>query len=438
MGEGEAPDAAGSVRFQTLVENIPGMVVYLDIVQPNDPSCSLPVYISPQIEHLLGYPRDAWLTDDELWLDVLHPADRERMAAADTAARASLSPLFAEYRMVARDGRVVWVSEHAAVVTDDASETRYWQGVMVDITARKETEEALAASERQYRSVFDAATMGLMALDLDGRVLEANPITERTLGYDAGELAGVRLWEDGVPTSVSALADGRSDRCELEQPLRRKDGSLRWCRLVMVLVRDSAGSPGHMTAMLEDIDARKRTEADLVHRSNHDPLTSLPTRSHFLERLRQARERAAAANLGVGVVFIDLDGFKHVNDTAGHQVGDALLAAIAARLSRSVRPTDLVARYGGDEFVVLADAIADGRDAAQLAWRLASAFRPAFSVGGLSIPMTASFGVSCSSDPQDSDEDLVRQADAAMYAAKQRGTNRVAVFGERTNAGVVA
>src|SRR5437762_4805870 len=110
-------------RFERLVENIPGIAAYLDIVRLDDPGHSIPVYISPQIEDLLGYPREAWLTDDELWLDVLHPDDRARMVAADAHARGTLSTLFAEYRMLARDGRIVWVAEKAVVVTDEESGT---------------------------------------------------------------------------------------------------------------------------------------------------------------------------------------------------------------------------------------------------------------------------------------------------------------------------
>lgn len=432
----DARNEAASDRFQSLLENIPGIVVYLDLVQPDDPSESIPLYISPQVEDLLGYELGAWMTEDELWLDVLHPDDRERMAETDAAARANLTSFYAEYRMIARDGRVVWVSEHAAVARDEATGSLYWQGVMVDITARKQAEEALAASERQYRSVFDAATIGLITLDLAGCVRDANHAAERSLGHAPGELAGVALWEDVAPASMNALAEGRNDRCEIEQPLRRKDGTLRWFRLVMVLVRDQAGEPDHITAMLEDIDARKRTEAELIHRSIHDPLTSLPTRSHFLDRLRDARQRAALADTGVGVVFVDIDAFKQVNDTQGHHIGDELLTAIASRLSGAVRPADLVARFGGDEFVVLADDLTETRDATQLAWRLAGAFRTPFSVGGTTISVTASFGVCYSRDREETDEDLVRKADAAMYMAKQRGTNRVSVFGETTSVDV--
>ena len=190
---------------------------------PMTSGCSLPVYIGPQVEQLLGYPREAWLTEDELWLDVLHPDDRERMIAADIAARSALAPHFAEYRMIARDGRVVWVSEKAVVVTDEVTGTIYWQGVMVDITDRKLAEEALAASERQYRSIFDAATIGLMTVDLEGRVLEANGVVEQVLGHPAGSLAGASLITDleaGDETQrrIEALAAGSEDQIRARAP----------------------------------------------------------------------------------------------------------------------------------------------------------------------------------------------------------------------------
>jgi len=420
-------------RFQALVENVPGLVAYLDAVQPDDPGSSIPIYISPQIEDLLGYPREAWLDEGELWLDVLHPDDRVRCLEADTQARATLSALFSEYRMIARDGRVVWVSEKASVVTDEATGATYWQGIMVDITDRKAAEDGLAATERQYRSVFDAATLGLMTVGRDGAVLEANPAVEQVLGYAAGTLVGVNAWEgadDATGARIRAVASGREERCELELELHRADGTPIWCRTVLALVRDGSGNPEHVTVMVEDIDARKRHEADLVHRTKHDALTLLPNREHFYARLRESRAETALLGLGLGVVFIDLDNFKEVNDSLGHDAGDDLLRAVAGRLRAAVRPTDVVARYGGDEFLVLMDAVADANDVAQLAWRLANALRSPFDLNGVEVTVTASFGVACSSDAEESEEDLVRKADAAMYGAKHRGSNRVVVFGE--------
>src|SRR5438105_790545 len=144
------------MRFRALVEHIPGVAVYMDEVIDDDPSHSIPVYISPQIEEMLGYPRDAWMTDEELWLQVLHPDDAARMTREDEHARRYQTPLSAEYRMIARDGRVVWVSESAGVL-DGANGTRYWQGVMVDITARKDAELTLATERERTAERLRAA-----------------------------------------------------------------------------------------------------------------------------------------------------------------------------------------------------------------------------------------------------------------------------------------
>ena len=427
-------------QFRTLVENIPGLVAYMDLVRPDDPCSSTPVYISPQIEDLLGYPRESWLNDDELWLDVLHREDRERMIAADAEARRTLSSLFAEYRMVARDQSVVWVSEKAAVVRDDATGAFYWQGVMVDITERKRAEEALAASERQYRSIFDAAAIGVMTLDLDGLMLDVNATLERVCEYPAGTLHGrpFRDYLDPVDhVSVARLVElsaGHLDRCQLEHRFRRNDGSLMWCRTVMALVRDGDGLPDHITAMLEDIGDRKRAEAELLHRTLHDPLTELPNRQLFLERLRAARARRLVG-AGLAVIFMDVDRFKDVNDTLGHHTGDDLLVAFAGRLTEVVRPSDVVARFAGDEFLVLADEVGSPAGAAQLAARLIDRLRRPFTIGGETLSVTASLGVAYSADPSDLPEEILRRADTAMYLAKQRGRNRAEVFGEEDATG---
>ena len=423
-------------QFERLVENIPGLVVYMDLVQPDNPGSSIPLYISPQIEQLLGYPYEAWLTEDELWLDVLHPDDRERMVAADADARRTLSSLFAEYRMVHRDGHIVWVSEKASVVKDEIGDALYWQGVMVDITDRKEVESALATSERQFRSIFDAAAIGVMTISLDGRILEANPTLEQICEYPPGALQGKLLFDYLEATDRSSverfseLAAGVSDRCQLEHLFRRNDRSLMWCRTVMALVRDDEGRPVHVTAMLEDISDRKLVEADLVHRTLHDPLTELPNRQYFLDRLRQTRARRFSSGDGVAVVFMDLDGFKEVNDSRGHQAGDELLLAVARRLREAVRPSDTVARFGGDEFVVLAGEVESPTDATQLAWRLTNTLRNPFSIGGETVAVTASIGVAYSANPEDAAEDIIRKADATMYLAKRRGRSRVEVYGE--------
>jgi diguanylate cyclase (GGDEF)-like protein len=161
----------------------------------------------------------------------------------------------------------------------------------------------------------------------------------------------------------------------------------------MALVRDGEGRPSRVTAMLEDVTDRKQVEADLVHRTLHDSLTQLPNREHLLKRLRQERERRFAAGSGVAVVFMDMDGFKQVNDSIGHHAGDDLLVAVAHRLSATVRPCDAVARFGGDEFVVIAGDVESLNEATQLGWRLTNCLRRLFSIADHTVRVTASVGV---------------------------------------------
>jgi diguanylate cyclase (GGDEF)-like protein/PAS domain S-box-containing protein len=413
-------------QFQTLVERIPGLVAYVDLVDPDDPSHSTPLYISPQIEALMGYPREAWLNDDELWLQVLHPDDRERQTREDELARSTLSPLFAEYRMITRDGRVIWVSEKAQVVVDEESGVAHWQGVMVDITDRKRTEEALAASEEQFRSMFDAASIGVMTLALDGRILEANRMLEHVCDYASGALHGRPLVDyleesDGVCIAIASLCAGETDRCEVEHRFRRRDGSLMWCRTVMALVRDASHEATHVVAMLEDISDRKQAEHDLLHRTLHDSLTELPNRLYFYESVTQAIA-AAGDHRQLAILLIDLDRFKEINDTLGHHYGDLLLCEFAGALRRHLRPPDTLARLGGDEFALLLHVDGDAAGAAASALtRIEDLVAQPYVVEGLPLSIEASIGVACFPHDGENVDELLRYADIAMYSAKTSG-----------------
>jgi diguanylate cyclase (GGDEF)-like protein/PAS domain S-box-containing protein len=430
-----APSADVERRFRSMVEHIPMIATYMDLVSDVDGLHSTPVYISPQIEEMFGYPRAAWLSCDDMWLRVLHPEDAESMCAEVARARQSYGAFSGEYRLIARDGRIVWVSETAAMVTDEVTGTVYWQGVMVDITARKQAQAALEESERRFTYLFEAAAIGVVTLALDGTIDEANRMLERVGGYVPGALDRLPLEvlidpdDVSVPDLFAQLAAGTCDQGELEHRLRRHDGSLIWCRTVMTLVRDDANAPSHVIGMLEDISDRKLEEAHLVHRAQHDGLTGLPNRELFLDRLRVAvaRDDGPAHAAGTAVIFLDLDGFKRVNDSLGHAAGDKLLVAVAERLREGLRPRDTAARFAGDEFVVIAENVVSLDQALQLAIRLGRSIEQPFEVDGHSIVITVSIGVAMTEELDAYAEDVVRSADAAMYEAKADGQNRVAV-----------
>ncbi len=426
-----APEA--EEPFRTLVENIPGVATYLDRVIVDDPGHSIPLYISPQIEQILGYPLSEWLDESEIWLRILHPEDRDRLIVADADARREMRALSEEYRLLHRDGHDVWISERSAVVRDVSTGTLYWQGVMVDISKRKRAEEAMAASERKFRTLFDAAAIGVFTLALDGTIIEANPTIEWLGRYEVGELAGVRLADLSDPEDEDMLQElgelcaGHRDRCRAQHRLRRKDGSFMWCRTILTLVRDAEVRPLYAMGMLEDVSDRKLVEDELTHRAVHDALTGLPNRQLLMDRLGVALARARREpSVGVTVVFIDLDDFKVVNDSFGHPVGDELLTEVARRLSATVRPADTVARYGGDEFVVVAVGdVAGPEEATGLGERLARELKAGFDVSGHQLVCTASLGVAVCTDPHVRPEDLIREADTAMYRAKWAGRDRV-------------
>jgi diguanylate cyclase (GGDEF)-like protein/PAS domain S-box-containing protein len=289
-------------KYRLLVEQIP-VITYIDAVDPESSS----IYMSPQVEDLLGYPAEEWLSEPKMWDKVLHPEDRDRVLAEHVRTNATGEPFRDEYRLIAKDGRVVWVRDEAALVADEKGSDRFWQGVIVDITERKRAEEQVAF-----------------------------------LAY-------------------------------------------------------------------------------------HDKLTGLPNRVMFERVLDLALARARRNEQAVATLYLDLDNFKLVNDSLGHAAGDELLREMGTRLSGAVRATDVVARQGGDEFLVLlADLEKDPREemnglalAQSVASRIHEALKNPFALMGTEFYITASIGISLFPESAGDARALLKQADAAMYRSKQ-------------------
>lgn len=305
-------------------------------------------------------------------------------------------------------------------------------GIAKDITDRKRAEKDLRESEERYRAVVERATDGIYIYDFrTKRVLESNTALQNMLGYTPEDLPGMTIY-DLIANSRESI-DRNTQRIEEEKSAflgerlyRRKDDSLIDVESSVTLIPYADTEAA--CCIVRDITERKELEARLAHQAFHDSLTGLPNRLLFLEHLERALGRARRQGNRVGVLFMDLDNFKYVNDSLGHEAGDQLLISVAERLREAVRPGDTVARLGGDELTVLLEEVADAREATQIAERIERVLRAPLTLEGREVFVGASIGITLSSSTQDQPEKLLRHADLAMYRAKNKGKARHEIF----------
>ena len=282
------------------------------------------------------------------------------------------------------------------------------------------------------RKAVEGLPIGVTITGIDGHILFANPAEHALHGYATGELLGregraLVAPELARPLSVEEMRGLRS--WKRERVNVRKDGSVFPAQLISDVVLDADGQPLGMVTLCEDISDRKLVEQQLHRHAFYDDLTGLPNRVLFLERLGRtvARARARAESV-FAVLFLDLDRFKTVNDGLGHHVGDQLLVAIARRLERCLRPHDTVARLGGDEFTLLVEDLKDAAGATQLAERVLAELTMPFALGGQDVYTSASIGIALGGHGYHRQEEVLRDADIAMYRAKALGKARYEVF----------
>ncbi len=305
------------------------------------------------------------------------------------------------------------------------------------VDERRRTQE----QERLYRLLADNSADIIALHELDGRVRYISPAFQAQLGYVPADALGTHLTHLAHPDDVEdaqlafAVAQtGREARvpCRLR---RREDGLYVWFEIQTRPIVDEAGQPSQVLSAWRDISERKAVEEELEHQAFHDVLTGLPNRVLFHERVHQALAAAPRQGGDVGtpppcvaVLFIDLDNFKRVNDSLGHNVGDQLLAAVGLRILGLAAPGETVARLGGDEFAVLLEHSPGESAAVALAEQLAAALGQPFSVGGRHLHVTASIGIATGTPGGNTAEDMLRDADTAMYQAKTGGKSQYRVF----------
>jgi diguanylate cyclase (GGDEF)-like protein/PAS domain S-box-containing protein len=305
---------------------------------------------------------------------------------------------------------------------------------------RKHLEMAIRESEERYALAVEGTNDGLWDWHVPADEIYFSPRWKEMLGYEDEELNGRpdewfgRVHPDDIDKlrkEISAHLTGATNYFASEHRLRHRDGSYRWVLSRGRAVVDTSGAAYRMAGSLTDIHSRKATEQQLLHDAMHDALTDLPNWVLFMDRLGIAIAQARRyRNRTFGVLFVDLDSFKYINDTLGHTIGDRMLVAISQRLRALLRPGDTVARLGGDEFAVLVNVLEEPSDATRIAERIQEELQRPFELEGLKVSTSASIGIALGSTEYRRPEEVVRDADTAMYRAKSLGKARHAIFDE--------
>lgn len=335
-----------------------------------------------------------------------------------------------------KDGSVIWISENARVVKDEDGVVRYYEGTVMDITQRRAMQTALERQNALFGQLFENSPLAIVLVDVEGNIVEVNTGFEALFGYTREEVLGRDNRIFIVPEDqLSEVNNVRRRVLDGEIIQRETVRRTRGGDLVPVNILGSPVRIGGRTTNIfwvyQDISERKEFERQIIHQAFHDSLTGLPNRSLFRERLGRAVERIKRRpDYHFASMLIDLNKFKWVNDSLGHQAGDALLVEVGTRLRGCVRSMDTVARLGGDEFAILLEEFRTSKEVVGVANRIQAEMRRPFRWNGKEILTGASVGIVLQGRDYAGAEDILRDADIAMYKAKERGRGHL-VFSNR-------
>jgi diguanylate cyclase (GGDEF)-like protein/PAS domain S-box-containing protein len=315
-------------------------------------------------------------------------------------------------------------------------------GIITDVTRYKEAERALEASEARFRVLTESSQDLISIVDAGGAIRYQSPAVRHLLGYEPAETVGKNVSDlvhpEDLEHSKAALRriiEGRQSIEPVEFRLRHRDGSWRTFESLGTNRLDNPHIQG-VVFNSRDVTDRKVIQQRIQHLAYHDNLTGLPNRSLLQDRLAHSIARAERTNRKVAVLFIDLDNFKNINDTLGHDVGDELLRQVARRLTECVRAEDTIARQGGDEFIVLLDGLDDGRGASLVAQKILNALRKAFVLSGTDQHVSGSVGIALFPEDGRDAQTLMKNADTAMFHGKTQGKNTYQYFTAQMNVAV--
>jgi diguanylate cyclase (GGDEF)-like protein/PAS domain S-box-containing protein len=369
-------------------------------------------------------------------MDVYAEPEERRLLVERTLREGSFSHY--ETRVRTRSGRLKWVSASVLLIRDEQGQPAHFTGSVLDIDERHEMQLALQHSENKYRALVEHSQVGVFVMRGD-RYTYANQAFARLLGYSESELEGRDYREIMAPEAIPQ-SEQRDRQRQAGEPvptdfgtcLLHRDGRRVYVRVSIGPMR--LDGEEHLTGTVLDITRQREAEERLRFHATHDPLTGLPNRMLFNQKLAEAMLQSAQASdrrrRHYAVLFLDLDGFKWVNDSLGHGAGDRLLVEIARRLEDSLLRDVLIARYGGDEFTLLPDGDCGHDRAVDIARRVLKLFEQPFELGGQQVFSSASLGIVIGSREYESPDQVLRDADTAMYRAKAAGKSGYVIFDE--------
>jgi diguanylate cyclase (GGDEF)-like protein/PAS domain S-box-containing protein len=421
----------------TLLANLDGMVYRCRL----DAHWTME-FVSQGCFALTGYREEELLFNRGIsYEEITHPDDRNYVRSTIAHAVREGRRFDLEYRVVRADGAVRWVWERGAGISRGADSGMMLEGFIQDVTERKQADEALREAERRYRNIFENAIEGIFQSTPDNGYLAVNPALARMYGYASPEemISMLHDIEHQLYVDPQRRAEFRQllERdgvvTNFESRVYRSNGEIIWISENARAVHNAEGKLLFFEGTVEAITERKAYEAEIRFQATHDALTGLPNRTLLHDRMQQTILHTARYGTLAAVAFLDLDQFKFINDSLGHQVGDELLKITAERLKNCLRSSDTVARQGGDEFVLLLTNQESIESITLTLQRVLQEVAQPWHANDLEFQVTCSIGVSlCPDDGCDADT-LLKNADSAMYKAKELGRNNFQYFSAEMN-----
>jgi len=381
------------------------------------------LYISPACKDITGYTQAEFISDPELVYRIIHPDDRHLMDGhRDNIHHEDIASI--DFRIVRKDGGERWIAHGCRAVHGRDGRFMGRRASNRDITAKQQ-------AELEYKTIVQTANDGYLMLDTEGRILDANEAYCKMSGFSHAELTRMRSADLAPQKSLAEIAKTMAEvrgngQIRFDSRHRCSDGHFIDVEISASFL-DVRG--GVLIVFVHDVTERVRTELQIRQLAYYDTLTNLPNRRLLADRMQQALEQAKRFQRSLAVMFLDLDRFKQINDTLGHDAGDELLRQVATRLNNCVRSADTVARTGGDEFVIILSEIANPRDAALVAEKIIASFARSVPVGDHLLNVTTSIGIAIYPvGGSDDVQELMKKADRAMYAAKEAGRNGYRFF----------